>query len=96
MGDEGILRRTMDFLETTVAVEPRVVDAPAGDRGLTLTDINSATLERLRCLTGIGLFYANRILKGRPYRTTLDLVHKHILPLHTYDRIKDQIVVARP
>lgn len=57
-------------------------------------DINSATSEQLRRLVGIGIFYANRIVKGRPYHESLDLVHKRILPVQTYNRMKDEIVVG--
>ncbi len=60
-----------------------------------VTDINSAPVERLRSLSGVGVLYAKKIVEGRPYRTTDELVSKMVLPPSTYNRLKDQIAVGR-
>jgi DNA uptake protein ComE-like DNA-binding protein len=60
-----------------------------------LTDINSATADRLQSLSGIGVLYARKIAEGRPYQRTDELVKKNILPQYTYDRMKDQIVARQ-
>ncbi len=73
-------------------VSTSAVSAHLDDNGSEVTDINSATTERLRCLPNIGIFYANRIVKGRPYAETIELVTKRILPQQTYDRIKSRLV----
>ncbi len=62
--------------------------------GSTITDINAASLEELRRLVGIGAFYANRIIRSRPYRHTGELVEKRVLPPLTFDRIKEQVCVG--
>lgn len=61
-----------------------------------LTDINSATADRLQSLSGIGALYAKKIVEGRPYQCTDELVKKNILPQYTYGRMKDQIVAKQP
>jgi DNA uptake protein ComE-like DNA-binding protein len=58
-------------------------------------DINSAPAPALQALSGIGADDARKIIQGRPYKRTDELVKKKILPQATYDRIKDQIV-AKP
>ena len=61
-----------------------------------LMDINSATADQLQCLSGIGAFYARKIVEGRPYQNTDELVAKNILPQSTYDKMKDWIVARQP
>ena len=60
-----------------------------------LLDINTATAEQLKTLTGIGEAFAEKIIKGRPYQRKDELVQKMILPRATYEGIKYKIVVKQ-
>ena len=58
-----------------------------------MIDINSGTFDQLKTLVGIGDTYAKRIVKGRPYQRTDELVTKKVIPQMTYDKIKDHILM---
>ena len=57
-------------------------------------DINSATVDQLRKLPGIGDAYAKRIIAGRPYSSKNQLVSKGILPQNVYTRVQSMIVAS--
>jgi competence protein ComEA len=54
-------------------------------------DINTATLTVLRSLPGIGTANARKIVAGRPYASVDDLKARNVLPIRTYDKIRDRI-----
>ena len=71
--------------------ESKMAPAPKAE----LLDINSATVDQLEALPGIGKAYSAKIVAGRPYKGKDDLVHKNIVPQATYDKIKDQVIAKQ-
>jgi competence protein ComEA len=54
-------------------------------------DLNQATKEQLRNLPGITDVRADKVIAGRPYKSSQELVSRHILTSQQYDRIKDRV-----
>ncbi|MEG9434912.1 helix-hairpin-helix domain-containing protein [Edaphobacter sp. HDX4] len=56
-------------------------------------DINSASASELGRLPGVTSEQAGKIIEHRPYKSTRDLVRRHVLSKDEFDRVKSQIFV---
>ena len=76
----------------TVPVAQKATATKSASAGL--VDINSATLDDLKQLPGIGDTRAAAIIAGRPYKGINELVAKKIVPQATLNGIKARVKVA--
>lgn len=65
--------------------------APAADK----LDINTASVEQLEALKGVGPVRAKAIVKGRPYKGKDELVRRKIVPQSVYDEISELIIAKQ-
>ncbi|MES2032390.1 MAG: helix-hairpin-helix domain-containing protein [Pseudomonadota bacterium] len=69
--------------------------SPTAGAKVELLDLNSASVEALEALPGIGKAYSAAIVKGRPYKGKDELVQKKIVPEKTYEGIKDKVIAKQ-
>jgi len=65
--------------------------AVAGDSTSSLININSATEQELDSLPGVGSVTAGKIINGRPYGSTDELLSKKVVGQSVFGKIKDKI-----
>ncbi len=58
-------------------------------------DLNTATVEELQALPGIGAVKAKAIVEGRPYTSLKDFESRNIVPPATVEKFKSQVTVSR-
>lgn len=61
-----------------------------------IVDINTASLDELKALPGVGDAYAQKIVAGRPYKGRNELLDRKILPSDVYAKIRLQVKARQP
>jgi competence protein ComEA len=57
-----------------------------------VVDLNAASKDQLMSLPGVSDREADRIIAERPYRSTRELVTRHLVSEDEYDKLKERVV----
>ena len=72
--------------------------APAAKKAVVtkIVDINTASVDELKALPGVGDAYAQKIVEGRPYKGRNELLDRKIVPADVYSKIRLSIKARQP
>jgi competence protein ComEA len=94
-GDLNLARRVRDGERIEVPGRAAVMSTEVTGG---LLDLNKATQAQLMSLEGIGDAYSRRIIDSRtvdgPYRSVDELRTRNVLPLSTFEKVRDLLTVA--
>ena len=75
--------------------KPPAADAKKDAARAEKLDLNTASVNELKAIGGIGEAHAKKIIDGRPYSRRRDLLNKKVIDQQTYDKIKDKVYTKR-
>jgi competence protein ComEA len=84
---------TAEMKQDVKAVAEGIHDGLTSDK---MVDLNQASKLQIASLPGITDAAADRIIAGRPYSSTDELVGRRIISGEEYGRIKDRLEVGKP
>jgi DNA uptake protein ComE-like DNA-binding protein len=84
-------KATETMRRDTKAVVEGVKEGMRSDKAI---DINTASREDLVNLPGMTEREADRIIAARPFKSTHELVARHLIPASEYDKISDRIIAG--
>ncbi|MCR4277091.1 MAG: ComEA family DNA-binding protein [Candidatus Roizmanbacteria bacterium] len=90
--DNGIFvqnQQTLDYV-TPITGDVNIVPTDTDNQ---IINLNSATIEELDQLPGIGQVTANKIIAGRPYATLEELLTKKVVNKGVFEKIKSLISI---
>jgi competence protein ComEA len=91
--DNGIFIQNQRTLDYTLPSEVLAEENSQQSESLSLINVNSATIEELDQLPGIGLITANKIITNRPYLTINELLTKKAINKSVLEKIKNLISI---
>jgi DNA uptake protein ComE-like DNA-binding protein len=86
------LTPTSEDAKAVAAAEKPVDYGPPKDN-LGRLNLNTASVDELTAVKGIGNMYAEKIVAGRPYKQMNELVSRNIIPANVYGMIKNAVFV---
>ncbi len=89
--NNGIFVQNQRTLDYTTPTSTGIASNARTEDNNQLINLNSATIEELDTLPGIGKITANKIIKNRPYQTIEELLTKKVVNKSVFEKIKNFI-----
>jgi len=84
-------QRSLDYLSAVVPDYSGTANIDSGSNSIPKVDINTADVEELDTLPGVGKATAQKIIQSRPYNSIDELVSKKAVNKNIFEKIRDLI-----